>query len=312
MTATAPVHDRLATLADPTRGRILLALDRHELTVSEVCAVLELPQSTVSRHLKVLADDGWVATRQEGTSRYYSRKPELDEGADRLWALVSDDLRAGAQWSTDKGRLSDVLSQRRQTSRAFFERAGEDWDQLRSAIFGGAAWDALPGLLEQDLAVGDLGCGSGHVSALLAPWVGRIVAVDASEAMLVQARRRLAGAGNVEFRLGELEALPIESSELDAAVASLVLHYATDPARVLGEALRVLKPGGRLLLVDMLPHGKLEFRQQMGHVWLGFSEEQIRGWLSDSGFTGVRMRTLPGDRNHAGPILFGCAARRPG
>src|SRR5512134_3748934 len=107
MTATALVHDRLALLADPTRGRILLALDQHELTVGELCSVLALPQSTVSRHLRVLADDGWVRTRHEGTSRFYSRNDTLDAGADRLWSVVAEDLRGDATHSKDRTRLVD-------------------------------------------------------------------------------------------------------------------------------------------------------------------------------------------------------------
>jgi ArsR family transcriptional regulator len=136
MTATALVQDHLATLADATRGRILLALDQHELTVSELCAVLALPQSTVSRHLRVLSDEHWVATRQEGTSRYYSRRPDLDAAAARLWTLVADDLQASAQTTTDRARLADVLAQRRETSRAFFDNEGETWDTLRDELGG--------------------------------------------------------------------------------------------------------------------------------------------------------------------------------
>lgn len=310
MTLAAPVHDRLATLADPTRGRILLALDQHELTVTELCAVLALPQSTVSRHLRVLSDDQWVTTRQEGTSRYYTRNVALETGADRLWVLVSADLRSADAWGTDSARLSDVLAQRRQTSRAWFERAGDEWDGIRSSMFGGAAWSALPALLDEQLVIGDLGCGTGHVSELLAPWVRGIVAVDASSAMLSRATQRLRGAGNVEFRLGELEALPVRDGELDAAVLSLVLHYAADPPRVLAETNRVLRRGGRLLVVDMLPHGRVEFRQQMGHVWLGFPEGQMRSWLAESGCTDVRIRPLPADPAHTGPTLFTAVARK--
>ena len=304
MTATAQVHDQLATLADPTRGRILIALEQHELTVGELCAVLDLPQSTVSRHLKVLADEQWLATRQEGTSRFYSRNSDLDPAADRLWSVVAEALRASANYNRDRKRLTDVMAQRRSKSRAFFAGAAGSWDELRADLFGSAVGGgALLGLLDPDWVVGDLGCGSGHLAGLLAPFVRQVIGVDASESMLEQARVRLADVAGADLRVGELESLPIGSEELDAAVLSLVLHHAPEPRRVLGEALRVLKPGGRLLVVDLLPHDRVEYRERMGHVWLGFSEEQIKGWLEAEGYSRVKV-VLSADPRAKAPGLF--------
>lgn len=303
MTATAPVHDRLATLADPTRGRILLALESQELTVGELCQVLGLPQSTVSRHLRVLADDVWLTTRQEGTSRYYARNASLDAGAERLWAVVSDDLRSGDEVARDRARLAQVVAQRRARSRAFFASAGASWDEVREELFGNAVGGgALLGLLDPSWTVGDLGCGAGHLSALLAPFVARVVAVDESDAMLERARVRAAGAPNVEFRRGVLEALPLPDGALDAAILSLVLHHAPTPGRVLREARRVLKPGGRLLVVDLQPHEQADFRERLGHVWLGFAPGQVADWLSAAGFSATRV--VPIAPQGKGPGLF--------
>jgi SAM-dependent methyltransferase len=305
MTATTLVHDRLATLADPTRGRILLALDQHELTVGELCSVLALPQSTVSRHLKVLADEQWLATRQEGTSRFYSRSKDLDPGAGRLWSVVGDDLRANASHARDQRRLNDVIAARRSKSREFFSGAAGVWNELREEFFGNAVGGgALLGLLDPGWVVGDLGCGSGHLTALLAPFVGRVIGVDASESMLEQARVRLGELAGTELRAGELESLPINAGELDAAVLSLVLHHAPDPRLVLDEAHRVLKAGGRLLVVDLLPHERVEYQERMGHVWLGFSEKQVTEWLSSAGFSSVRVLALPNDPDAKAPGLF--------
>ena len=305
MTATALVHDRLATLADPTRGRILLALEEHELTVGELCSVLTLPQSTVSRHLRVLADDEWVKTRQEGTSRFYARNATLDAGADRLWSVVAEDLRGATTHKQDIARLHEVVSQRRAKSREFFAGAGAVWDDLRQELFGTAVGGgAILGLLDGNWVVGDLGCGSGHLTALLAPFVGRVIAVDASTSMLDRAKTRLAGVQDVELRAGELEALPIADGELDAAVISLVLHHAPDPRRVIAQAMRVLKPGGRLLLVDLLPHDRAEYREHLGHVWLGFSQEQVTEWLNGAGFSRVKVVALPNDPGAKAPALF--------
>ena len=305
MTASAQVHDRLATLADPTRGRILLALEQHELTVGELCSVLGLPQSTVSRHLRVLADDGWVSTRQEGTSRFYSRSATLDAGADRLWTVVAEDLRDDVGHARDLARLTDVIAQRRAKSREFFAGAGESWDAMRQELFGTAVGGgALLGLLDDRWVVGDLGCGSGHLSALLAPFVRRVIGVDASESMLERARERSVGLSSVELRRGELESLPIGSNELDAAILSLVLHHSAEPRQVLAEAHRVLRPGGRLLLVDLAPHDETEFRERMGHVWLGFSGSQVTEWLQGVGFSNMKVIALPRDPGAKAPELF--------
>jgi ArsR family transcriptional regulator len=158
--------------------------------------------------------------------------------------------------------------------------------------------------------VGDLGCGTGQVAAALAPFVAQVIAVDRSEEMLQAARRRLRDCENVEIRRGELEALPIDDNALDAATLLLVLHHLPDPAVVIGEAARVLRPGGRLLICDMLPHDREEYRQQMGHVWLGFAEDQMRRLLADAGLDYVRVVPLATDPEAKGPALFVASAIR--
>jgi ArsR family transcriptional regulator len=180
-------------------------------------------------------------------------------------------------------------------------------------MFGPASHlQALPGLLEDTWVIGDLGCGTGAVTAALAPFVSKVIGVDRSGEMLQAARTRLQDGGNVEIRQGELEALPIETRTLDAATLLLVLHHVPDPAAVLVEAARVLVPGGRLLVCDMLPHDREEYRVQMGHVWLGFGEEQMRKLLSGAGFERVRVGTLPVDPGAKGPPLFVASAIRCG
>jgi len=168
---------------------------------------------------------------------------------------------------------------------------------------------ALLSLLDDRLVVGDLGCGTGQMSESLAPHVARVVAVDGSADMLQAARTRLQAHGNVDLRQGALEALPLADAELDAAVVSLVLHHQPEPGLVVSEAARVLRPGGRLLIVDMLPHDRTEYQQQMGHVWLGFSEETVRRYLTTAGFTSVRFQVLPADPDAQGPALFVATGR---
>src|SRR5262249_39117069 len=148
---------------------------------------------------------------------------------------------------------------------------------------------ALAALADSEWIVGDLGCGTGAVSAALAPFVAHVIAVDTSAAMLQAAKKRLRDTTNVDLRRGDLEALPIDDARLDAATLMLVLHHVPEPVRALAEVARVLKPGGRLLLVDMLPHDRESYRQQMGHVWLGFSEDQLREWFDENGFNDMRI-----------------------
>jgi SAM-dependent methyltransferase len=306
------ILDHMSALADPTRCRILLLLERHELTVSELCAVLRMPQSSVSRHLKTLADDDWVASRRDGTSRFYSMPlDDLDSGASRLWPLIREQVATTATAGQDEQRLHNVLARRRAKSEEFFATAAAGWDRLRGDLFGDTffLWAVL-GLIDPSLTVGDLGCGTGQLAETVAPHVHRVIAVDASEDMLTAARGRLDKLSNVDLRKGDLEALPIPAGELDAAVMSLVLHYSPDPARALVEVARVLQPGGRVLIVDMLPHEHGEYQQQMGHVWLGFSDRQTTRFLTAAGFGNVRVRALPTDPRARGPALFAAVATK--
>ena len=307
------VLSRLTALADLTRGRLLLVLEGDELTVGELCAVLQLPQSTVSRHLKVLADEGWIVSRADGTSnRYRGALRELDPAARRLWQLVRDEVAKTPAAHQDAHRLPGVLARRRSRSQEFFASSAGQWDRLRTELFGShPELGALAALLDPDSVVGDLGAGTGQLAESLAPFVRRVVAVDDSAAMLQAARRRLAGRANVEIRRGELEALPLDDAELDAAVLSLALHFAPEPARVLAEAARVLKPTGRLLVIDMTTHDREEYRAEMGHVWLGFSESQITGWLIEAGFEQPAYHPLPADPAAKGPTLFAAVGRNP-
>jgi len=309
---TVSILDRLGALADPTRTRLLLALDRHELSVSELCAVLQLPQSTVSRHLKLLADDRWVTARAEGASRRYALAPTLDPAARRLWQLVRGQIAEDVTAAQDAERLRSVLAERRTRSQEFFAQSAGRWDALRTELFGARTDLAtLPALLDDAWIIGDLGCGTEQLSASLAPYVARVIGIDQSRAMLAAARARLRDFPNVELRQGELEALPVADGELDVAILFLVLHYVPEPARVLTEAGRALKPGGRLLAVDMTPHAREEYRQTMGHLWQGFSSQQMTGWLAEAGLESGRYLALPADPRAKGPGLFSLSTRRP-
>src|SRR2546423_3183585 len=231
------IHDRLASLADSPRCRLLLLLDRRELKESELCAIVQLPQSTVSRHLKALADSGWVAARAEGTSNLYMMNgATLDAAARRLWLLVREQVGPTPAAVQDQRRLQAALAERRTKSQEFFSSSAGQWDRLRDELFGDRFHlAALGALADSEWVVGDLGCGTGQVSAVLAPFVSHVVAVDASAAMLQAAKKRLQRFDNIDLRRGDLEALPIDDARLDAATLMMVLHHVPEPERALRE-----------------------------------------------------------------------------
>ncbi len=310
-TAVAPILDHMAALADPIRCRMLLPLERHELTVGEICSVLQLPQSTVSRHLKTLADDGWVVSRRDGTSRFYGMVTEdLDGGAQRLWSVIREQVSGTNGAEQDDRRLKTVLARRRSKSEEFFASASGQWEVVRANLFG-ERFDlhALLALLDADLVVGDLGCGTGHVSALIAPHVGpshrgrRLDRHGARRAAAAQRRdQRRPSARRARSAADRRRSARCRDRRPGAAPRARI------PSRTLAEVRRVLKPGGRVLVVDMLPHDRSEYQQQMGHVWLGFSEKTIKKHLEGAGFERATVRPLPEETDAKGPGLFAATA----
>jgi ArsR family transcriptional regulator len=305
------IVSQLQSLADTTRSRLLLVLQQHEMTVGELCEALALPQSTVSRHLKLLADDGWVASRADGTSRLYRMVGELEPSARQLWQVVREQVGGAPAARRDRDRLRGVLAGRRARSDEFFRTAAASWDAMRTELFG-ARTELLPmlGLLQPDWTVGDLGCGTGQLTQLLAGSVRQVIAVDASEAMLRSARVRLNGLDNVEVRRGDLERLPLDDGLLDLGFVVLVLPYLPEPRLALAEAARVIRPGGRLLVADLMPHERDDYRQTMGHLWQGFAEDQMVGWMSEAGLQEVRYRPTPLEPGARGPMLFAAVGKK--
>ncbi len=300
-------------LADETRLRLLRVLEREELSVQELCDVLRLPQSTVSRHLKTLSDLGWLTSRRQGTATFYAFAPDADPGAKRLWKLARAETETWAAAEQDELRLEARLRARRAGAAEFFAGAAQEWEALRAELYGARfEREALGALLPPDWTVADLGCGAGTLSAALAPHVKKVIAVDQSAAMLRTARRRLEGAPNVELHRGDLESLPLPAACCDAALAVLVLAYVAEVAPVLAEAARILKPGGRLVLVDLARHDDQPFARRLGQARLGFAPADLTRALAAAGLTGATVRPLPPEPGAKGPALLLATAHRPG
>ncbi|MEC9372191.1 MAG: metalloregulator ArsR/SmtB family transcription factor [Planctomycetota bacterium] len=311
--ATADLTERLAALAEPVRLRLLRLLEREQLSVGEVARVVQMPQSTVSRHLKVLAEANWLTRRAMGTATYYRvAEPDLAPEAAALWRTVREQIGDDATLQEDARRLRSVLAERRSDSLSFFGRVSGEWDAIRTELFGaGFTTAALPALLPPDTVIADLGCGTGNAAERLAPYVKKVIAVDVSSPMLDASRKRLAEFDNVEFVEGDLTDLPLEDASVDAAVCVLVLHHLPQPAAAIAEMRRLLKPGGAAAIIDMYAHDREEYRTTMGHQHLGFSEQDMTRWLEEAGLTDARVAPLRSDPEAKGPGLFVASARAP-
>ncbi|HXE56169.1 MAG TPA: metalloregulator ArsR/SmtB family transcription factor [Tepidisphaeraceae bacterium] len=302
----------MGSLADPTRLRLLRLLEQHELGVAELCDIVQLGQSNVSRHLKVLSDQGWLRSRRQGTVHLYrAASTDANPAARRLWTLAREQTESWPTVKQDQLRLGRHLQERRAASEAFFAGAAGQWDRLRDELYGRTfSQHAMLAMLPQDAVIADLGCGTGAVAAQLAPWVGKVIGVDNAPAMLKAARTRTEELKNVDLRRGDLTALPIEDASCDAALLLLVLSYIAEPMVVLDEVARILKPGGKTVIVDLLPHDREDFRRQMGQQVLGFEPEQVGAMLKEAGLTPGPSAPLPPEADVKGPALFlACACR---
>lgn len=296
----------MQSLSDPSRLRLLRLLERHELGVAELGDILQLPQSTISRHLKLLTEEGWLRSRRIGTTHLSMMNLDGLKGPQaRLWQLSREQIADWPSVRQDELRLQRCLQNRVDDTRRFFTGAAQEWDQLRRSLYGDEfAFHAMVALLSPRTVVADLGCGTGQTLQMLAPHVARAIGVDNTPAMLEAARKRLAGERNIELLQGDLESLPIESAAVDAALSVLALSYVAEPSHCVVEMARILKPGGRAVIVDVTEHDREDFRVSMGQSRLGFDDDSITQLLRDGGLESIRVTHLPPATNVKGPALF--------
>jgi SAM-dependent methyltransferase len=275
----------LRLLGDPTRLRLLRLLSRDSLNVSELTGVLGVAQSGVSRHLGLLRDAGLVAEERTGLFAWYRLSDRFAEsdgplGGLRTW-LEGEFGRSTPETRADDARLEEVRRLRQES----FEIHG---DERRQLVPGRSwpAWARALGLLMPPVTVADLGCGEGYLTLEAARWAGRVIAVDRSAEVLARGRdlakrRKLS---NIIWKQGELEKLPIADRTIDIALLSQALHHAEDPERALAEARRILKPGGRVLILELREHDEQWVKGKLGDRWMGFSEDALLGLLRHAGF----------------------------
>lgn len=310
--ASVGLTDRLAALSEPIRLRLLRLLEQEEMSVGEVAKVVQMPQSTVSRHLKILHESGWARRRTSGTASYYRLShDDLTQATRALWRTVREQMEETASIQEDERRLGAVLAERRTDSLSFFGRVSGEWDAIRTELFGsGFTERALAALLSPDSVVADLGCGTGNASEHIAPFVDRVIAVDGSRPMLDAAEKRLADFNNIKFVEGDITDLPLENGSIDAALCVLVIHHLESPLDALREFHRVLRPGGAALVIDMYEHDRSIYRETMGHSHLGFSQARIEALMTEAGFDRIRVTPLRSSGDAKGPGLFAATGRK--
>jgi ArsR family transcriptional regulator len=296
-------------LADSTRLRLLRVLALDRFNVSELTRVLALAQSGVSRHLGLLRDAGLVTEDREAGFVYYRVNRDAPAAA-ALWPLLDAEFARSTTERTvreDDVRLQDVLRQRRESFEAHADpRAfvpGRSW----------AAWARALGHLLPPLDVADIGCGDGYLTIEIAAWARSVVAVDRSDDVLERARALGARrhVTNVDWKKGDLARLPLREQSIDLALFSQSLRHASEPERAIADAARVLRPDGRLLILDLRTHQQAWVRARFGDRQLGFSDEQLVTLLEGAGLTGVRVSLGSGRTGDPFHVLIASGRKMP-
>jgi len=287
-------------LGDPTRVRLLLLLEREELSVAELQEILARGQSQISTHLSQLKQAGLVEDRRTGKNIFYQLKPAAGAEGKVVVQLMSVLRQAAAglpEAEQDFAALKLVIGKRREKMRNYFDSLAGKFGR---EYLPGRSWEGLAEVLLRlmpPMVIADLGAGEGTFSQLLALRAKQVIAIDNSEKMVEFGGKlaRTHGLRNLEYRLGDLESVPIESGVVDVAFFSQSLHHALHPEKAIEEAFRIVKPGGRIAILDLLRHQFEEARDMYADVWLGFTELELRKFLKKSGFRNVQTAIVHRD-----------------
>lgn len=278
-------------LAEPTRIRLLLLLNQEELTVAELQEILGMGQSRISSSLAQLRGQGMVMDRRVGKNSYYAAVTEKLEPLIEILKKAKKEL---PETPRDEQALKLVLSKRRDRAADYFEKLAGKFGQ---AHVPGRSWQALAhGLLRllPALVIADLGAGEGTLSQLLARSAQKVIAIDHLPKMVSFGKKiaKKNGFKNLEYRLGEIEDPPITKNSVDIALLSQALHHAISPQRAVDAAFRILKPGGKIVILDLLSHSYEQAKELYGHVWLGFSSVELHTMLTKAGFHEVDIQVV--------------------
>ena len=286
-------------LADESRLRIIHALQFGVFNVQELTALLGLSQPTISHHLKILSSTGVITAEKTGTWAFYrlhqnEASPSVSIVQNLLKVLQEPSQESTAMYQSDLIEIKKLLDARRDKAKAFFDSAASQWKTLRSEIQGDTSFfNEIEELVSSQENFLELGCGGGALLDALTPRKGKTIGVDYSEAMLESAKKLLGKkSAEVDFRLGYLEHLPVGDESIDSAVSYMVLHHTTDPKKVLAETARVLKPQGKLIVVELSKHSNEQMREKFSDLWLGFDQSEMKQWALDVGFKSISTRAL--------------------
>jgi ubiquinone/menaquinone biosynthesis C-methylase UbiE/DNA-binding transcriptional ArsR family regulator len=290
----SPTLKSLRALSDATRLRIVALLESDELSVNELQEITRMGQSRISTHLGLLADCGLVKPRREGKRTFYRLNPDAAGTTAEFIQLAIKGARELPDHSPDQINLKRVLNRRREQAEVFFNQVAGRFDR----VYGpGRSWQAFGHLLLRMLpaiTVADLGAGEGLLSELLARRCKKVIAVDNSEKIVAFGARKAKknGLKNLEFRLGDIENPPLSPESVDLVVLSQALHHAEHPERALAAAFRILRPGGQMLILDLLKHTFDKAHEFYGDRWLGFAEGELQRWLEAAGFKRIEINLV--------------------
>ena len=280
------VWDIIKLLSNSTRSRILSILENEALSVAELQDVLDMGQSRISSHLGLLRQANLLIDRKEGKKTFYVLNDGLEKPLKDLVDSILSAIKQESEVHMDQKNLSRVLEKRKQRAEDYFNSVA---GRLGKNYCPGRSWEAIGHLLlllTPKLKIADLGAGEGLISQLLARGAEQVYCVDNAPKMVEfgKALAKKNGFTNLDYVLGDIESIPLENESVDVALLSQALHHALHPKKALGEAQRILKPGGRIIVLDLLEHDFEKARELYADVWLGFSENKLYQMLKEAGF----------------------------